>query len=76
MAVAEIRERLARERDARAAERAAIANPTRVITVRMNKSLHEALKALGNELETSLNRLCVTVLEAAVADDADPVRDG
>jgi hypothetical protein len=33
------------------------------------------LKSLAHELETSLNRLCVTVLREAVADDVELIAD-
>ncbi len=36
--------------------------PTRVITVRMPKSLHEALKAEAHEMHTSMNKLCISKL--------------
>jgi predicted HicB family RNase H-like nuclease len=36
--------------------------PTRVITVRMPKSLHEALRAEAHERRTSMNKLCITKL--------------
>lgn len=44
------------------------AEPTRVITVRMKKTLHERLKELAHELKTSLNCFCVAALEAATED--------
>ncbi|MBX9788073.1 MAG: hypothetical protein K2Y37_04095 [Pirellulales bacterium] len=36
--------------------------PTRVITVRLPKSLHDALRTEAHERRTSMNRLCITKL--------------
>ncbi len=36
--------------------------PTRVITVRLPKSLHEALRAEAHEKHTSMNKLCISKL--------------
>jgi predicted HicB family RNase H-like nuclease len=36
--------------------------PTRVITVRIPKSLHEALKAEAHDHRTSMNKLCISKL--------------
>ena len=36
--------------------------PTRVITVRLPESLHEALKAEANDHNTSMNKLCISKL--------------
>ena len=36
--------------------------PTRVITVRMPKSMHEALRAEAHEHRTSMNKLCISKL--------------
>ena len=36
--------------------------PTRVITVRLPKSLHEALRVEAHEHQTSMNKLCVSKL--------------
>ena len=36
--------------------------PTRVITVRLPKSLHEALRAEAHEKRTSMNKLCISKL--------------
>jgi hypothetical protein len=38
------------------------AEPTRVITVRLPKSLHEALRDEAYEHHTSMNKLCITKL--------------
>jgi predicted HicB family RNase H-like nuclease len=36
--------------------------PTRVITVRLPRSLHESLRAEAHEQQTSMNKLCITKL--------------
>ena len=36
--------------------------PTRVITVRLPKSLHEALKTEAHDRKTSMNQLCISKL--------------
>jgi predicted HicB family RNase H-like nuclease len=36
--------------------------PTRVITVRLPKSLHEALRAEAHNRQTSMNQLCISKL--------------
>ena len=36
--------------------------PTKVITVRLPKSLHEALRAEAHEHQTSMNKLCISKL--------------
>lgn len=36
--------------------------PTRVITVRLPKSLHETLRAEAHEHQTSMNKLCISKL--------------
>ena len=38
------------------------AEPTRVITVRMPKSLHETLRVEAHERHTSMNKLCISKL--------------
>jgi predicted HicB family RNase H-like nuclease len=38
------------------------AEPTRVITVRLPKSLHEALRVEAHEHQTSMNKLCISKL--------------
>ena len=37
-------------------------DPTKVITVRLPKSLHEALRVEAHEHHTSMNKLCITKL--------------
>jgi predicted HicB family RNase H-like nuclease len=46
--------------------------PTRVITVRMPKSLHETLKAEAHEKHTSMNKLCISKLLQMVDDELVP----
>ncbi len=52
--VAKLRERAAEPQDAR--------EPTRVITVRLPKSLHESLRTEAHERKTSMNKLCISKL--------------
>lgn len=40
--------------------------PTRVITVRLPKSLHEALRVEAHEHHTSMNKLCISKLLRSV----------
>jgi predicted HicB family RNase H-like nuclease len=46
--------------------------PTRVITVRMPKSLHESLKTEAHEMHTSMNKLCISKLLQVVDDELVP----
>lgn len=46
--------------------------PTRVITVRMPKSLHEALRAEAHGRQTSMNKLCISKLLQVVDDELVP----
>jgi len=43
-------------------ERAQIREAQRVVTVRMPRSLHETLKAEAQEMNVSINRLCISKL--------------
>ncbi|MCA9211634.1 MAG: hypothetical protein KDB27_01095 [Planctomycetales bacterium] len=52
--VAKLRERAAEPADAR--------EPTRVITVRLPKSLHESLRNEAHDRKTSMNKLCISKL--------------
>ncbi len=50
--------------------------PTRVITVRLPKSLHESLRAEAHDRRTTLNKLCISKLlqvidEEVTAEDLD-----
>jgi predicted HicB family RNase H-like nuclease len=47
--------------------------PTRVITVRLPESLHEALKAEADDHNTSMNKLCISkLLQVLVVDESQP----
>ena len=46
--------------------------PTRVITVRLPKSLHETLRAEAHDHHTSMNQLCISKLLQMVDDDLIP----
>lgn len=48
--------------------------PTRVITVRLPRSLHEALKEEAFEHKTSMNKLCITKLLQIIDADRIPPR--
>ncbi len=50
--------------------------PTRVITVRMPKSLHEALRAEAHGRHTSMNKLCISKLLQVVDDVLVPAEPG
>ena len=47
--------------------------PTRVITVRLPKSLHESLRTEAHERQTSMNKLCISKLLQMVDDQLVPV---
>ena len=44
--------------------------PTRVITVRLPESLHEALKAEASDHNTSMNKLCISKLLQVLVEDS------
>ena len=46
--------------------------PTRVITVRLPKSLHESLRTEAHERKTSMNKLCISKLLQMVNDQLIP----
>jgi predicted HicB family RNase H-like nuclease len=46
--------------------------PTRVITVRMPKSLHESLRAEAHMRKTSMNKLCISKLLQMIDDELVP----
>ena len=46
--------------------------PTRVITVRMPKSMHEALRVEAHERHTSMNKLCISKLLQMIDDGLVP----
>ncbi len=68
----EIQQRLAKLR-ARGDFFASSREPTRVITVRLPKSLHESLRAEAHERHTSMNKLCISKLLQMVDGDLVPV---
>ncbi len=47
--------------------------PTRVITVRMPKSLHESLRQEAHSRRTSMNKLCISKLLQVIAEELIPV---
>ena len=47
--------------------------PTRVITVRLPRSLHEALRAEAHEHRTSMNKLCISKLLQIIDNEQVPV---
>ena len=47
--------------------------PTRVITVRLPKSLHESLRSEAHERHTSMNKLCISKLLQMVDNELVPV---
>jgi predicted HicB family RNase H-like nuclease len=49
--------------------------PTRVITVRMPKSLHESLRHEAHNRRTSMNKLCISKLLQVIADDSEVVTE-
>jgi predicted HicB family RNase H-like nuclease len=62
--VAKLRERASEPVDSR--------EPTRVITVRLPKSLHESLRAEAHDRKTSMNKLCISKLLQMVDDELIP----
>ena len=46
--------------------------PTRVITVRLPKSLHEALRVEAHEHHTSMNKLCISKLLQFIGNEMIP----
>jgi predicted HicB family RNase H-like nuclease len=46
--------------------------PTRVITVRLPKSLHEFLRTEAHEKKTSMNKLCISKLLQVIDEDLIP----
>lgn len=47
--------------------------PTRVITVRLPKSLHESLRAEAHDRHTSMNKLCISKLLQVVDGELVPM---
>ena len=69
---AEIQQMLARLRE-RTAAAADGKEPTRVITVRLPKSLHESLRAEAHDRKTSMNQLCISKLLMVIESELMPV---
>ncbi|RIK80507.1 MAG: hypothetical protein DCC67_09290, partial [Planctomycetota bacterium] len=46
--------------------------PTRVITVRLPKSMHEALRHEAHDLRTSMNKLCISKLLQVIDEELIP----
>ena len=65
---AEIQQMLARLRE-RSGANADGKEPTRVITVRLPKSLHESLRAEAHDRKTSMNQLCISKLLQVIDGD-------
>lgn len=61
-----------RERNGNGIPTAEETEPTRVITVRMPKSLHEALRAEAHDRHTSMNKLCISKLLQMIDDQLVP----
>lgn len=66
---AEIQAMLAKLRE-RNASQSSDREPTRVITVRLPKSLHESLRAEAHERNTSMNQLCIAKLLRVIEGEA------
>ena len=62
--VAKLRERTRNQTDSD--------EPTRVITVRLPKSLHESLRAEAHERKTSMNQLCISKLLQVIDNELVP----
>jgi hypothetical protein len=52
------------------------AEPTRVITVRLPRSMHEYLKTEAHDLRTSMNKLCISKLLQVIEQDMIPTERG
>lgn len=50
--------------------------PTRVITVRIPKSMHEYLRSEAHDLRTSMNKLCISKLLQVVGEEMIPNERG
>lgn len=49
--------------------------PTRVITVRLPKSLHEALRAEAHDHKTSMNKLCIAKLLQVLEEEGEITKE-
>ena len=68
---AEIQQMLAKLRE-RGGSPPDASEPTRVITVRLPKSLHESLRTEAHEKRTSMNKLCISKLLQMVDEQLIP----
>ncbi len=68
----EIQVMLAKLREATGNKPSATFEPTRVITVRLPKSLHESLRTEAHEKRTSMNKLCISKLLQVIDRDLVP----
>lgn len=68
---AEIQQMLAKLREKSGSEEEG-REPTRVITVRMPKSLHESLRQEAHSRRTSMNKLCISKLLQVISEDLIP----
>ena len=68
---ADIQQMVAKLRE-RASDPADTREPTRVITVRLPKSLHESLRTEAHERKTSMNKLCISKLLQMVDEELIP----
>lgn len=60
------------EQDGQEAEEAKKEEPTRVITVRLPRSLHESLRAEAHIHQTSMNKLCISKLLQLIDEELVP----
>ena len=67
----DIQQLLTRLREVKLGENT-VQEPTRVITVRLPKSLHEALRTEAHEHCTSMNKLCISKLLQFISDELVP----
>lgn len=67
----EIQQMLVKLREQRIAADAET-EPTRVITVRLPKSMHEYLRTEAHDLHTSMNKLCISKLLQVIDEDKIP----
>ncbi len=68
----EIQHMLAKLRERRTVDANESREPTRVITVRLPKSLHESLRTEAHERHTSMNKLCISKLLQIVDEELVP----
>ena len=71
---AEIQNMLTKLREHANGEEPSAQEPTRVITIRLPRSLHESLRAEAHERQTSMNRLCIAKLLKPVDESLIPGR--